>query len=337
MTQAENMSALAEQRVFKGLSQRELIQHGLAPMYAWLGANGRHGRESAVNDLKNEMKQSIMWWELQWREICDLRDKCSEAGIPIAFLKGTDLNLRCYPVVGIRPMVDIDVLVRGNQQGRMVELLRESGYHSLDHEDDPRVSTAFETRWSRREGMMIEVHTCPDWSEAIGVETGQLLDRRVFLQPGETPVLDGPDLLLNLATHAMRDMHAAWRKSALDAYFVITSLNMSWDDVLARAAGWEARAALYVLLARSRDHVGTPVPGAVLDELSAGLVPDLLARWLSKHVDPPVALKRDWLERLVRLAMVESFPRRLKFAGRYAGLRLTDWLRSLSVARLSRH
>ena len=64
------------------------------------------------------------------RSVNEVARAASESGVRIAFLKGTDLNLRVYPVAGIRPMADVDLLVAEAERDALARTLARLGFVS---------------------------------------------------------------------------------------------------------------------------------------------------------------------------------------------------------------
>lgn len=301
------------------LAPETWISRGLGPWAWWAGL----GDGSVAADLARDGRAAIAGWEVQRHALVHLTHLLDEAGIEGAFLKGADLNLRCYPEPGLRPMADLDLLVRVEDLPRLARLLAVAGYVRRDRPEDPPANTAFEHDFHDPSlGIDLDVHTAVDWPEVLGVDTAGLLTRRE--RHGETgiPLLPLPDLLLNVATHALRDFREASSRALVDAHYVLERMGRPWEAVVDRARVWRTRPALRLLLLRMHRYADEPVPDAALRELEVGILPKRIGNWLASSVDGPAALDRDWLERAARLGMIESARSRARLAWRYARLRL---------------
>lgn len=293
---------------------------GFTPLAWWLS---RHEDAPADPRAVLEAKLAIVTWAIHHRALVELTRALEEREIAVAFLKGADLNLRAYPEPGLRPMVDLDLLVSEDDLPRVGAVLEGLGYACRDTSGDAPANTAFERDYHRpKDGVDVDVHTAVDWHESLGVDAADLLARRVAFGPDRIPLLAAPDLLLNLATHALRDFREASTKSVVDAHYVLTTLQPSWNDVVACARAWRQRPALRLLLERLRRFGGETIPDEVMRALDTGPVVRRLVRWLATSLDGPPAMTRDGTERLVRLGMIESNRDRLRLLWRYGKLRL---------------
>ncbi len=104
---------------------------------------------------------------------------------------------------------------------------------------------------------------------------------------------------------------------------VLDRFDLAWPALVARAAAWRARPALRVLLGRLATRAGYPVPAETLRALDVGLLPRAASRWLTSTRDLPHVLRRDAPERLLRLALIERWPDRVRLVKRYTRLRLS--------------
>ncbi|MFV1958611.1 MAG: nucleotidyltransferase family protein [Planctomycetota bacterium] len=320
-------------RLLLEATDEDWVRLGLGPLAWWLVRQGLVHRDLSPEVVASAF-EALATWELQSGAAVALCRALEAAGVPAAFLKGTDLNLRCYPRAGLRPMLDVDLLVRAEDLGRVREVLGELEFRSLDRPEDPPANTAFEWLFVRdRDHVQLDVHTAVDWQEGLGVETKDLLRRRVRAGASGLPVLDGPDLVLNLATHALRDLALDGTRAVVDTHLALAALEPDWDALVERARAWRARPALLLLLSRLRRFEGVPVPRRVLEALQVGWVPSALAAWGGSVVDPPRLLRVRWVARGARLLAIESPLDRVRLALRYLGLRASPRRRRRPGAR----
>jgi hypothetical protein len=94
------------------------------------------------------------------RQLLEVLDK---EHLPIILLKGIFLARCVYPVIGSRPMADIDILVQGKDRSRLVDILREFGYDFIgkkNWENNPlEYALTFEVRDKTRLPLSIDVHS----------------------------------------------------------------------------------------------------------------------------------------------------------------------------------
>ena len=81
----------------------------------------------------------------------------NESGIPVILLKGSALAYAAYGNIALRPMGDIDLLVRTDMMSRMEELLAQQGY-VVQHSAGPLSRHATYTWTGRGTTLQIEAH-----------------------------------------------------------------------------------------------------------------------------------------------------------------------------------
>src|SRR5262249_3057591 len=64
-------------------------------------------------------------------ELAELLRACSAAGIPVLPLKGALLATHYYPAPGLRPMNDLDLLARPEDEPRLLGVLEQLGYQLI--------------------------------------------------------------------------------------------------------------------------------------------------------------------------------------------------------------
>jgi hypothetical protein len=257
-------------------------------------------------------------WEVQQRRILDLARALDAEGVAAAFLKGTDLNLRAYPQPGLRPMNDIDVLVAPERIETAAGLFAGLGYVPRSLEGLTAADTAFEHTFVSGDGFLeLDMHFALGWQDVVRVSVDELLERREWAGPGAVPVLDRGDLLLHLATHALRDLARPAVVPVVDACFVLGALRPDLEVVASRARAWGIQGALDVLVHRLRRFARVEVS---CDVTAPGLAGRLVAEWVGRHLWPPHALRRAPLKLAARLALMAP-GRRLRQVRRYVGLR----------------
>ena len=199
-----------------------------------------------------------------------LRDLATE-GIDAIALKGLALAHCCYPDPGLRPMGDVDLLVRRRDFERAGGLLRRRGWSLRTEAGHAR---SFVDSASRE----IDLHhyallDCPE----AGADAGFWERRRVVDRPGGAiPMLDAADQLLHAVIHGIE---WTWRSTpsllwVADAYLLTTRPDgeLNWDGLLEeterRGLTCPLRHALDFLVA----SLEAPVPEHVLARLAGARV-----------------------------------------------------------------
>lgn len=155
-------------------------------------------------------------------------------GYPVALLKGAAFATRLYAHIALRPMTDIDILVRADDLPRLIDLANKLGYQRIERTDHAVSLKHRETE------TYLELHTsltsCPRY---IGVDTESLLQRSEKASLGNVPLrtLSPEDHLLHLCLHA--SFQHGLRQPAInacDAFLLAQSPRFDWAGFLARAS-----------------------------------------------------------------------------------------------------
>lgn len=239
-------------------------------------------------------QQSIM---LQLTEILDAAQK---AAIDVLVLKGAYLTAHVYPEPGLRPMNDIDILVRPNQLAAMEDVLSGLGY--AGHYKDPALGARVTKHTSSFRRSEKEVPETPNpYLSTAGdrtVEPHVSLEESWYgLRADFTPgiwertvqaefdgrvarALCASDLLLHLSVHFSFHLIMGYPSLVQLVDLMVLSPRLSgedWQAVVQRATARHAAGFIYAALRLARSGLGAPVPEAALDRLSASTPASLRA------------------------------------------------------------
>lgn len=200
-------------------------------------------------------------------------------GYRVVPIKGFDYARRLYPDVGLRPMVDIDLLLPERELGPACEFLK--GTLEYREEDSPAERRHGRTyhkrilfRWEGDESRCLDMHAVFYHRELYPVDYEELWrrigDGRAGLEP--------EDCLLLSCLILAKDRYQTDLRDMLDIHLMIRSCNLDWSVVLERAREWEVSVALFFSLLVVRNILGSAVPARVLEKCRPG--------WL----------RRSWLE-----------------------------------------
>jgi hypothetical protein len=252
----------------EGLLYRRLSSTSLAPAVP----------DSVLQRLKDLYSCSAMWNRKVLDDARVVLAALRQNGIEVAVLKGAHLAEAVYRDVALRPMTDIDLLVRPSELARAEQLLIELGFGSgqrpnvdatqaLHHHLEPFRRTAATT---------VEVHwniVQPNSPFSIDIE-GLWNRARPCVVAGVHVLGLGPaDLLLHLCTHAsyhhrfgIDHPHGIALKHLHDIAFVATELGdeIDWPQLVA-IANTDGRARyIYATFALVSAMFGTRFPPETL-------------------------------------------------------------------------
>lgn len=276
---------------------RAADRQGVAPLvHDWLR---RHPEVKVDNPWADHLHHA--YWTNHFRnkallsELGRVSHAAAEAGIDLMPVKGASLATDYYPTPALRPLSDLDVLVRPHHIAGLSRVLRALGYG----ESEPPPSY-IEHRWlddeSRehcwtavRDGLdiLIECRTVP-----LELAAGRLTDldgaltaalrqhaAEVWIRAGAgrdrasggTP-MSPEDLLLHVTTHFAAkhvDFRLIWLHDV--ARIVTGARAFDWDYVARTTAGLRVAAAVSAALEAAVRWIGAPIGAEPLRLVSAGL------------------------------------------------------------------
>lgn len=205
-------------------------------------------------------------------------DALTRGGIPVIVLKGAALAETIYDKPTLRPLADIDVLIRREQVPGALEVLQEAGYAPPQAAESEGYTLRFENELAvssrSRFGLAVDIH----WSLIDSHYYQQALSHDWFWDssvplPGYAARMLGPEAqLLHLSTHFMVHHHG---KGILWLYDIVRLLRhhdgaLDWNRVFGEAERCELVLSLQKTLQRGIDELGLRIEGpqrAVLSEL----------------------------------------------------------------------
>jgi hypothetical protein len=204
-----------------------------------------------------------------------------DAGILTVVLKGAHLAPIVYGNVALRPMTDVDLLIRRQDLVRAGERLLDMGYAASTPSWREAADAASQhlPPFTKPGAPWIELHrTIVD---PIGPQ------RQVFApfqeidvdglwkraRPSTTPDLEAltlspEDLLLHLCLHiAFQDRFRVGLRALYDVALAIRhyQTDMDWEQLELRARAWKADRCVYLTLRLARELLGAAVPCELLD------------------------------------------------------------------------
>ncbi len=258
----------------------------LGPLMAWNLARSGSADDPVVDSLLSITRKA---WAQNLRLLVaygDLAADLEAGGVEVVALKGAALALDPYPSPGLRPMDDLDLLVRTDAVEGAARVLRARGYE-LVH----RASTGHASAWARPDRLNVDLHTQPNpWlfqrPDHPGLSALWANQVRLALPDGRKVPAAGPaDQLLVTLVHGVRGGRDVVRWAA-DATWLIRSGRVDWDHLVAQAGR-------YGVTSIVEDALRTLE--AALDEL---LVPGPAGTALGAH-------RRSALDRLTRRALYD--------------------------------
>jgi hypothetical protein len=206
-------------------------------------------------------------------------------GIPVIPLKGAFLAESVYGDIALRPMADLDLLVKPADLPRAIDTLRQLGYRSEQPFDPVAQQSGFQDMPPMRRpgGAMVELH----WTLVTPL-CGARIDERELAGLWERSVpatiagapsraLAPEDLLLHLCMHA--SVHHRFADVGLKAFVDVAEVvrhygeRLDWHGVSGRANHWGVANGVRMALTLAQEWTGVRVPPDVWTRLD-GPAPD---------------------------------------------------------------
>lgn len=189
--------------------------------------------------------------------------------IPVMALKGAHLAELVYGNIALRPMSDLDLLVKEKDLMKVEEKLLEMGYRPIE---DERKVTKKNYQFAYRlpgKGLCLEIHWTlirADYAFDIDLEGQWERSRPAVIGNGAVRVQSPEDLLLHLCLHNCKDLFEKGLKLLCDLSATIHHYEkvMDWDQVLLRSRQWGIEKFVYLALRLAVELWNASVPEDLL-------------------------------------------------------------------------
>lgn len=262
---------------------RDATRHGLLPiLYRWLKTSDPRYLPSAPK--LGQIKEGVMGVAVRnvvlAQELASILRAFQVRQVVCVPVRGLALAELLYGDIAARPMGDIDLLVHKEDLSGVATILKELGFHEVDHR--PGFARAFsytlEFFKDRHGWIIVEPHWTIAYPPFVDrVDMDQVWKRcvRGRVVGVDTWLLGRADLLLHLCLHIIHQGKSApllWFYE-LDRFLRQATTAPDWRELvsIARKAGLE----LFVeeVLGKGKDLFDSPIPDEVLLQLRTPLTP----------------------------------------------------------------
>ena len=257
------------------------LEEGVAP-YLYYCIN-KSGSELIIPEpIKNKFiktSQNVLARNtILYHELSKVLRSFSEMNIPVIVLKGAYLSEKVYPHNGLRPMGDIDLLVKQNSLLKVQKILLKNGFLqseqlSIQEQCDKSHHLLPFTNLS---GTTIEVHwnIYPPHIQPFKIDVSCLWKRSIqaMITNENILALSCEDLLLHLCFHtSCHHLYIFGLKSFCDIAEVIRKYGdeINWDQVQQYTELWKAEKGVYITLYFVKELFGVALPDKVLVKLKS--------------------------------------------------------------------
>ena len=282
-------------------------RHRLSSLaYAKIKASDMAGTipETVLQKLRQKYLATAYCNTVFYHQLNDLVEHLSRHKIPVMLLKGAHLAEFLYGDIALRPMSDIDIMVKEDHLSETVRVAMDAGFHFFVDRIPER----------EKKGSDYDYGVMPDFKHfqvLIHPETKCLLEIHVSVVsrncPIEVPVADlwaharsenfygntvfvlsPEDLIIHLCLHAAYDHLFEFGISAL--YDIAVAIkcckgNLDWDLMLDHSNGWGTNRCLWLTLYLTRKWLKTDIPDIVFKDFTVDIKIELAEARLFKAGD----------------------------------------------------
>jgi hypothetical protein len=301
----------------------QIGQEGIGPL---LFATTR-GRELLPPELEQQLQQvyinNATRNTLLLNELPKVLTHLTQAGLPVLVLKGAALLQEVYGNIALRPMVDLDLLVRKEDVAHALRAVQANGYRLTDIEVHAGMALEFENEVLLMKpgqvDILLELHwhllDSPYHQERMDLEWCWTTAASTRFEGAAGLVLGPEALLLHLCSHLAIHHGGDWLLWLHDVAEVLHRYQsqLDWESLLGQAAASDLILPLQQILPRVADQWQVPLPDAVRERLAAfePSAAELKAfRGLTAESRP--LARRFWAE----LASMPGWRRRIRYAWR---------------------
>lgn len=227
----------------------------------------QHFSKSIFAILKNSYYATLIKNMYLWREFCHIQDEFNKAGIKVIPLKGIILAETLYHNLGLRPMVDIDILVKEGDLSLAEKQLQLLGYQK--HLENLPESYWLKYRhhfpfYSPHKNINLEVHwaLAPPHPNKLNLKETWERSHIQIISQKEILTLSAEDILLSLCLHICRKITSLQYlklKNLCDINeLILQSQNLDWDYVINKAIAWRIKGALFYVYLLTEKYFSTP-------------------------------------------------------------------------------
>ncbi len=292
-------------------------KHAVAPLlyYKLKTRTGTHAvPDGIMRKLQLEYLSSSARSLTQSGELTKCVNVLHDAGIPVIILKGAYYADVIYGNSALRPMNDLDLLIRESDLSQADKILLEAGYSRRGDVRRDRATKANVGFVSRPGDVIIELH----WHlvvpySSLRIDMNDIWDNAVPTVVGgsEVMVLSVEDLLLYQCYHTAKHMFSYYGLRSLYDIIEIINYNRSpidWETIMQRARRWNAVNSVYLAFQLAVELLHAPIDRDAIESIKPTRfdqsISDLAVEFIFSKGDKPPALIPENMGRLWNIRRV---------------------------------
>ena len=216
-----------------------------------------------LEDLKEEYYRSFGRNMVLHAATLEVLEAFEDEGIDCIVLPGVSL-MDVYKDPGLRPMEDVDILVRKRDQSKARRTMRNLGYQDSGRYKDVFVKNA--TIFFDLHTDLMNASRIGARSFALGIKEEDIWSEALKRGDGKGAFLSKEDTILYLAAHVLK--HSFNRKIwFVDIRRLLESWDINWRRLLTRARHFNLEKPLYCSLTYVKEIMDADIPKDVLEEM----------------------------------------------------------------------
>ncbi|MFC1718791.1 nucleotidyltransferase family protein [Candidatus Poribacteria bacterium] len=213
-----------------------------------------------------------------YRQLREILGELRNEGIPAILLKGVALAETVYPDIALRPMADIDFMVRKADLHSVMEIFTKLGYtQAIPNEyfdEHHHLSPYRKIETKQRDYFTIEVHHNID-PVMSGINVDRLWEgaQTVSIVGVDALVLSPENLILHLCVHLSGSCFLNGMRALVDISQSIRyyGRSLNWHLLTKRSKEFGVCRSVYYTLCLAKETMGINIPNYALDDLKLEL------------------------------------------------------------------
>ncbi len=237
--------------------------------------------KNCFKQLENDYFDTLAYNTFLWKKLKPILKSLEEKKIPVILLKGIALGVTIYPSIGIRPMGDMDILIKEKDIFEVDETFKSFGYKAADV--DPLDIEAEKTNYlttlfypERNHWFHVHRHlinsTLPNFSYISKINMNNIWQKAqsIEISGSKALVLSPEHQIIYLCEHSMRVTHS-FRQLIFHAdisrtiYFYRDKID--WENLIKESFNFGLERMVYCGLYAVYRVLHTEIPSDILTKL----------------------------------------------------------------------
>jgi putative nucleotidyltransferase-like protein len=227
--------------------------------------------ESAIANFKEEYVQTWCDNELFFQKMAVVLGSFQAVGIEAILLKGAALALQFYGDSGLRPMNDVDILVRPEKARLAIRQLHQTGWKSAYETPDALIPYQHAIAFINGQGQTLDLHWRVLWEGRQEITDDDLWETATPIQINNvlTSILSPTDQLLHVCVHGTASNDSSPLRWVADAAVILKMKGdeIKWDRLIEQTKKRRLMLQMTDTLGYLQKFLGEVVPAGVIQTM----------------------------------------------------------------------